>query len=204
MKQKYIIKAESLSKRFGRQRLFKDISFQVGTGEALAVTGPNGSGKSTLVQILGGLQAPTRGKVEFICNDRVLEKYHLNSHYGFISPLINPYDELTGLENIHFGLSGPPREEKINQLLESFRLFPQRNKAVRFYSSGMKQRLKFIISIINDPPVLFLDEPGTNLDREGKEIIYSYIKSAMKEKLIVMATNEKEEVDLCSGEVRIA
>jgi ABC-type multidrug transport system ATPase subunit len=204
MNQKYTIKAESVSKRFGRQRLFKDINFQVETGSSLAVTGPNGSGKSTLVQILAGLQSPTKGAVEFVHNDRVLEKYHLNSHCGFISPLINPYDELTGIENIHFSVKGVPDEEKIKSLLESFKLSEQRNKSVRFYSSGMKQRLKFIISVINDPPVLFLDEPGTNLDREGKDVIYSYIKSVKKEKLIVIATNEKEEVTLCSGEVRIA
>lgn len=204
MKKKYIIKAESLSKRFGRQRLFKDINFQVMTGSSLAVTGPNGSGKSTLVRILAGLQAPTKGKAEFICNDKVLEKYHLNAHYGFISPLINPYDELTGIENIHFAVRGVPGEEKIKSLLEDFKLYEQRNKSVRFYSSGMKQRLKFIISVINDPPVLFLDEPGTNLDREGKKVLYSYLKGIMKEKLIIIATNEKEEVKLCGREVRIA
>ncbi len=204
MNKKYIIKANSLSKRFGRQRLFKEINFRVETGGSLAVTGPNGSGKSTLVQILAGLQAPTKGKVEFRQNDRVLEKYSLNAHYGFISPLINPYDELTGIENIRFSLKGAPDEEKIKSLLEDFKLFEQRNRIVRHYSSGMKQRLKFIISVINDPPVLFLDEPGTNLDREGKETIYSYIKNIRKDKLIVMATNEKEEVRLCGGEVRIA
>jgi heme exporter protein A len=204
MNRKYTINAHSLSKRFGRQRLFKDINFTVETGSSLAVTGPNGSGKSTLVQILAGLQSPTKGRVEIIHNDKALEKYHLNAHYGFISPLINPYDELTGIENIHFAVKGAPDEEKIKSLLESFKLYEQRNKSVRYYSSGMKQRLKFIISVINDPPLLFLDEPGTNLDREGKEILASYIKSVQDEKLIVMATNEKEEVALCGGEVRIA
>ncbi len=198
------IRADSLSKRFNKTLLFKGLSFSIKTGNSLSLTGPNGSGKSTLMQILAYIQKPTRGSVTFFQNEKKLEENDINRYIGFTSPLLNPYEELTGYENIYFVLRNKKDEAKILPLMEEFLLIKHKDKSLKYYSSGMKQRLKFICAVINDPPILFFDEPGTNLDRKGKDLIYSYIESVKKEKIIVIATNEEEEIRLCREDIKIA
>ena len=203
MDNSYKIEIDSISKRFNRLRLFKDLSFSLKTGDSMSISGSNGSGKSTLMQIIAGLQSPDKGKVTYSYNGKELLQNIVNTHIGFSSPLLNLYEELTGIENIHFALRKPVEKDKITSMLELFKLENHRNKSVKYYSSGMKQRLKFIASVINDPVILFLDEPGTNLDKEGKELIYSYIKKVKKDKIIVIATNEEDEAALCREDLKL-
>jgi len=200
----YSITGESLAKRFKRQRLFRDISLTLDTGRSLSLTGPNGSGKSTLMQILAGIQQPTKGRVKYRCGGMDIPAGEAYRYMGFTSPVLNPYDELTGYENIRFASRGAAGKEGIASLLEKFQLYEHRDKSLRYYSSGMKQRLKFILAVINDPPILFLDEPGTNLDRKGKDSLYSFIDEIRDKKIIIIATNEKEEVSLCREEQNLA
>lgn len=199
----YSIAGDSLSKRFRRQSLFKGISLSLKTGASLSITGPNGSGKSTLMQILAGIQSPSKGRVIYGCNDREISPARAGRHMGFASPALNPYDELTGYENILFASQGKTGKEGIEDLLQRFLLWEHRDKSLRYYSSGMKQRLKFILAVVNRPPILFLDEPGTNLDRAGKDVLYSYMDEIRESAIIVIATNEKEEVALCREELSI-
>ena len=109
----YKIVSKSLAKKFTRKPLFKDISFTLETGNSLCLAGPNGSGKSTLLQIIAGLKSPTRGSVDFYHNDERIENEIINNHIGCSSPVINPYDDLTGIENIEFVLDGTHRNSDI-------------------------------------------------------------------------------------------
>ena len=194
----FTIETTGITKRFNKNLLFKDLAFSIKTGESLAVTGPNGSGKSTLLEIISGIQKSIKGKIEYRYNEEVVASNEIFNYIGFSSPLINPYSELTGLENILFACGSRKNVlTKTEELLERFDLYKHKNKCLKRYSSGMKQRLKFLIAILGDPPVLLLDEPGTNLDRKGKDLIYSYIDSVKEERLIVIATNEDEEAMLC-------
>jgi len=202
--QLYNITAKSLSKKFNRLSLFRGIGFEYKTGDSISITGPNGSGKSTLLQIIAGIKSPSSGKVEYSTDGSIIEKHDLYKYAGFISPLVNPYDELTGYENIQFSLRKKMDNSDINSILERFHLQGHENKIAKYYSSGMKQRLKFICAIINEPSILFLDEPGTNLDRSGKDLIYSYVDSVRDEKLIFIATNEGEERELCREVIDLA
>ena len=197
------IEAKSLKKRFGRNKLFKDVSFSLGVGDSLSITGPNGSGKSTLLKIIAGLQSPTGGNVNYRSGEEIFQPVDLIDLIGFTSPLINPYDDLTGMENINF-IMKEKKEGPVIAMLEKFNLAEHKDKKVRFYSSGMKQRLKLIITLLNDPLILLLDEPGTNMDRKGKDEIYSYLELIRKEKLIIIATNDKEEENLCREGLSLA
>jgi heme exporter protein A len=196
----YTIVARDIYKSFGRTALLRKINVSLTTGESLAVTGPNGSGKSTLLMILAGLQKPNRGSVTLAASAEI---HHDDwpAHIGYTGPLVNPYDELTGVENIMF--AGTGAGARMDALLQRFNLADHRDKKTRHYSSGMKQRLKIILSVINDPPVLMLDEPGTNLDADGKEILRSYIDSVRSNKLIIIATNDPDEQALCGGGIRL-
>ncbi len=198
----YTITVNELTRKFGRTLLFRDISLSIATGQSLCITGPNGSGKSTLLKILGGLLNPTSGSV-VIASGNPIERHLWIDHIGYTGPLVNPYDELTGIENLSFALKEGDATGKARQLLEHFKLDRHGDKKVRHYSSGMKQRLKIILAILNDPPLLLLDEAGTNLDSGGASILHGYLESVRKRKIIILATNDTAEEKLCSEVIRL-
>ncbi len=196
----YRIETRGVSKKFRRLSLFRDISFELKGGSSFAITGPNGSGKSTLLQIMAGIQAPTKGNVDRLENELSLELTVFHRLLGFVSPLIHLYGECTGIENIEFALGSSDSRERADELLQYFGLMGHEKKVLKTWSSGMQQRLKLICALAKSPPFLFLDEPGTNLDRSGKKLLYDRIDAMKKEALVIIATNEPEEIALC-GEV---
>lgn len=198
----YRISGQGLTKKFGRNTLFKDISLSAATGESLSITGPNGSGKSTLMKILAGIQKPTAGNVDLAAGAPI-DRAQWLSHIGYTGPLVNPYDDLTGWENITFAARHADAGDRAGRLLESFGLGLHRDKKVKHYSSGMKQRLKLILAVLNDPPVLMLDEAGTNLDAAGTALLHSYLESVRKEKIIILATNDPLEEQLCGRTISL-
>jgi heme exporter protein A len=198
---KYKLDARDLSKKFNRAFLFEGIDLSRETSESLCVTGPNGSGKSTLLKILAGLQSPTKGDVCY-STDEDIDRNEWLDHIGYTGPLVNPYEDLTAWENIRFSLKRGS-ETAADSMLKKFDLSGHSDKKVKYYSSGMKQRLKIILAALNDPPVLILDEPGTNLDSAGREILYGYLDSVRKEKIIILATNDPAEEKLCGGVIRL-
>lgn len=198
------IRASSLSKKFVHHTVFRDIGFSICTGQSLAVTGPNGSGKSTLLEIIAGIQPPASGRIEFFYNDILIRQKDAAGHIGFISPKINPYKELTGIENIMFAAkSRGLKDIDIDESFRRFDLLKHKDKRVLHYSTGMKQRLKFMLAVIHDPGILILDEPGSNLDKNGKDIIYSSLEGCRGEKIIIIATNDEYEAKLCGKRISL-
>jgi len=192
-----------IAKSFSRKRLFRNITVELSGNNSLAVTGPNGSGKSTLVEIAAGIRRPDTGNVQLLIDGSAVDRKDFMKYAGFCSPRIFPYEDLSGYENILFALKKKDRMDTIDPMLERFLLLAHKNKPVRYYSTGMRQRLKFILAIINDPPVLFLDEPGTNLDDAGKTAMYDMIRELHDGHLIMIATNDTVERKLCDGEIRL-
>jgi ABC-type multidrug transport system ATPase subunit len=92
---------------------------------------------------------------------------------------------------------------KIFELLEKFDLYKHKDKAVKYYSSGMKQRLKIIHALIHDPKILMLDEPCSNLDTKGRDIVYQIINEIKSDKILIIATNELEDINLCSEGINL-
>lgn len=202
----FTIEADRIGKRFNSFNVFKGLSFTANTGSSIAVTGPNGSGKTTLLEIIAGIQRPTVGEIKYRLDGEEIKRDVFPSLLGFSSPKINPYNELTGSENIQFALKSRKiicTDADLNRLLEMFNLKKEKNKSVRYYSSGMKQRLRLILAVLHNPQILLLDEPGSNLDRLGKDIIYTYLDSVRSKKIIVIATNEKEEANLCNERLEL-
>lgn len=198
----YTIEARDVFKSFGRTPLLRNVSVALSTGESLAVTGPNGSGKSTLLMILAGLQKPNRGSVSHRAPADI-PRDDWPAHIGYTGPLVNPYEDLTAVENILFAARGAAAGDRIESLLLQFNLADHRDKKLKHYSSGMKQRLKIILAVFNDPPVLILDEPGTNLDADGKQNVYSFIETVRSKKIVIIATNDPAEASICGGGIRL-
>ena len=198
----YILQARGLARTFNRALLFRGLDITVATGGSFCVTGPNGSGKSTLLKILAGLLSPSEGSVAYAAGVNI-PREEWPAHIGYTGPMVNPYDELTAFENIEFALRRPDGLAGARALLDHFDLARHGEKKLKHYSSGMKQRLKIILSLVNDPPVLILDEPGTNLDDAGRELLVARIEAVRKEKIILLATNDAREEKLCSGGIRL-
>lgn len=198
-----LIRAQGITKRFNRLTLFKDIQVSLEMGQSLAITGPNGSGKSTLLEIIAGVRAPTSGDIQYLIDDERIDNKKIMDYSGFQSPRINPYIELSGYENVQFVSGSRIDHPALMDLFKRIGLFDHRNKKVKFYSSGMKQRLRILLAILRDPPILFLDEPGTNLDDSGKRVVFSYLKSVMKSKIVLIATNEESEATLCGMRIHL-
>lgn len=192
------IETEKVEKKFANTLLFKNLSLTLARGDSFYITGPNGAGKSTLLQILAGIQRPTSGDVIHRVNGNRIDIELFREFYGFTGPQVNPYDMLTSMENLRFSSSGTVNEGLMIEYLERFGLYRHRAKPVKYYSSGMKQRLKLIHALIKDPEVLLLDEPCSNLDTKGRNILYTILDEIKKDKIMIIATNESEDINLCS------
>lgn len=202
-KNHYRIEITNLAKMFSSVSIFTDINAAFSSGMSCAITGPNGSGKSTLLEVVAGIKRPSQGAVDFILNDVSMEKKYLWNHIGFVSPRINLYNELSGLENIEFVTSSHEGNYDITAYFKRFDLFEQKEKQVGHYSTGMKQRLKIIAALVRDPGILLLDEPSSNLDGHGKELLLSYLGSVREEKIIIIATNDEQEARFCNEVIRL-
>ncbi len=199
--------ADHLFKRFGSRKVINDISFELTTGDSIAVVGPNGSGKSTLLMMLLSALHPTKGTVGFFEEQTRLDDSAVRSKTSLVSPYLNLYDTLTAEENLVFftTVSGSYITGKnISGLLAKVGLEGRGSDQVGTYSSGMKQRLKYAVALLNKPAFLFLDEPTSNLDDAGKKIVHDVIEEYRSQAIIVIATNEQEEQSYARQLCRIA
>jgi heme exporter protein A len=196
----------NLAKRFGALKVFSDINFELETGGSIAIVGPNGSGKTTLMMtLLAGLR-PSKGEVIYRQDDRTLIDDEVRNYTSLVSPYLNLYDNLSAEENMKFFATVSGRNitgKEIDEMLVRVGLEGRGMNLVREYSSGMKQRLKYAVAILKEPPFLFLDEPTSNLDDNGKEIVTGIINEYRDRSIIVIATNEKEEYDLAGQLCRV-
>lgn len=198
----YSVKALALNKYFGRRLIFRDLNFDFRTPGIYGIAGANGSGKSTLVKIIAGLNSPSSGKIVHTSEGKDIKPENLHNHLGFVSPYLILYDEFSAIENLtHFAnIRGIEfNKEKADYLLALFLLSGRRNDLVKEFSSGMKQRLKFIFALIHSPEIIILDEPTSNLDNEGKEKVYTLVRKEAESSIIIIASNEAADLAVCSS-----
>jgi heme exporter protein A len=200
----YELRVESLEKKFGRRLIFRGISFEIKERGIFGIAGSNGSGKSTLVKTIAGLIAPSEGRVIHSLNGKGIEAEKLHNHIGFVSPYLVLYDEFTASENLDHvlkirGVKG--NKERIEYLLKEFKLFHRKDDMVKTYSSGMKQRLKFIFSLVHEPELLIYDEPTSNLDEEGKGAVYKIVEEEGEKNVVIIASNEATDLALCNEKI---
>ena len=198
-----------VGKRYDERVVFRGVSGSAEPGGVLALTGPNGSGKSTLVAILCGLVRPTRGEVRYLGGaGEELDRDRWRRHIGVVAPGMTVYEELTGMENLRFfaqlrGLDEPAA--RCRRCLEEVGLDPGRSTPVRGYSTGMLQRLKIAHAMLHEPAVLFLDEPGSNLDPAGQDWLEGWVRSLLEGgRTIVLATNDRREMAWGTQSVALA
>ena len=197
----YSLQSDSLSKSFGRRLIFSNINFQWQEKGIFGISGPNGSGKSTLVKIIAGLISASKGKLIHKNSGGEIIPEKLHNHIGFVSPYLVLYEEFSAWENLKIfaEIRGVTFDEaRVLFYLNEFLLENRKDDLVKTYSSGMKQRLKFIFALMHSPEVLIFDEPTSNLDDDGKKVVYKIINDEGKQRVVIVASNETRDLELCN------
>jgi ABC-type multidrug transport system ATPase subunit len=185
-------------KRFNRQWIFRHFNYQFFSSQAYAITGPNGSGKSTLLQFIAGALMPSEGKIAYY----TLDDEPKTEFFPFLSiaaPYLETIEEMTANEFFSFHHQFKPLMSGMtfSHILEKVGLKDAADKQIRYYSSGMKQRLKLAQAFFSDTPILLLDEPTTNLDGSGIAMYQELIKDFAAERLLIISSNDPMEYSFC-------
>jgi ABC-type multidrug transport system ATPase subunit len=213
-----MIHLDNVGKRFRYEWIFKGMSQTFEAGEKYAILGPNGSGKSTLMKVLSGHLSPSVGDLSFsYFTENKTEKLAIEDvykHISYAAPYIDLIEEMTLVEMIEYYFSFKKIRKGLTtkDLIEILDFKKSINKQIRFFSSGMKQRLKLVLAICADTPILLLDEPTTNLDAQGVAWYQQLISENMGllsentegvSRLIVVASNIEHDYHFCSKFINI-
>lgn len=192
-------------KRFNRDWIFRHLSYTFHTGNSYAIIGPNGSGKSTLLQLLAGALAPSEGKAEWSEAEKSVDPDTVYRHTSICAPYLELVEEMTATEFLQFHgkfknfLSGV----SIENMLAVIGLKEAAHKQIRYYSSGMKQRVKLAQAFFSDTAVLLLDEPCTNLDEAGYQLYYRLVNDYGQGRLVVVSSNDEKEFGFCAERIKV-
>lgn len=201
------IKLEHISKRFIHHWIFKELDLTLNNQDKLVIKGGNGSGKSTLLQIIAGYQSPTKGKITFTINGKTEENENIFRLLTIAAPYLELIEDFSFSESIaHQQLFKPFKRNLTNDAIirASGISLSDAQKPLSTFSSGMKQRAKLTLAILADSPLLLLDEPCSNLDKNGIQWYREMIQIYGKEKTIVVCSNDQtHEFDFCEREISI-
>lgn len=193
------IQLEKIGKKFNKDWIFRNVNTTFQFNETYAIIGSNGSGKSTLLQIILGFIEPTEGNIKLEMIDTSITSNHFST-FSIAAPYVELIEEMTALEFLNFHL----RFKKIinnyscEDVLNKVQLGKAMNKQIRFFSSGMKQRLKLAQAFFSDTSILLLDEPCSNLDKQGIELYHDLINNYSKNRLVIICSNDEHEYSFCS------
>jgi ABC-2 type transport system ATP-binding protein len=199
-----VIAADDLVKHYGDVRAVDGISFDVARGEILGMLGPNGAGKTTTVEILEGLRTPDSGRATVLGLDAARQSGQLKERIGVQLQTAALYPNLTVTEVIDLFRSFYERSRPTGELIEALDLGERRGAQTKVLSGGQQQRLSVALALVNDPEVLFLDEPTTGLDPQARRALWDLVGS-LREKgtTILLTTHYMEEAEQLCDRVAI-
>lgn len=200
-------------KRFNRDWIFRHLHYNFSPAHSYAITGPNGSGKSTLLQTIAGATAISEGSIHYHGGTaHVATPGTLNAaippdlaykRLSLCAPYLDVIEEMTVTEFLHFHAAFKPFLLPIPAIIEKVGLATAAHKQIRYYSSGMKQRVRLAQALFSDTSVLLLDEPCTNLDADGIALYRRLIAEYTAHRLLVVSSNDVQEYDFCEEKINI-
>lgn len=208
-------------KRFNRDWIFRHVTYTFTTNNSYAITGPNGSGKSTLLQVLSGAMQLSEGVIQFTLagnaaiennvsqktsgGDSLPGNLQAYPHVSISAPYLEIVEEMNLKEFLEFHQHFKPffPSLSIEQIIATIGLEKAVNKQIRYYSSGMKQRVKLAQAIFSDTPLILLDEPCTNLDAAGVELYHRLVHSYCANRLVIISSNDETEYSFCTERINI-
>jgi ABC-type multidrug transport system ATPase subunit len=201
------ISLQQTGKRFNRDWIFRKLDYTFQSGKSYAITGPNGSGKSTLLQVIASSTNVSEGSVVYkseIRNQKSeISSEDIYQHISIVAPYLEVIEEMSAKEFLQFHSSFKNLTHPIDEILSIIGLEKAADKQIRYYSSGMKQRIKLAQAIFIDAPILLLDEPCTNLDKTGYDLYHQLIENYCSNKLVIVSSNDENEMDFCGNKLSI-
>lgn len=199
------IQLQSAGKRYRLDWIFRGLDFSFEKGQRYAVLGPNGSGKSTFLKVLSGHLSLSKGAILFENQRKKVEPDEVYRHISYAAPYIELIEEFTLEEALKFHASLKPLLPNFSpaKLYDLLALPRARSKEIRFFSSGMKQRVKLALAVCSDTPVLLLDEPATNLDVQGVDWYKNLVAEYAADRLVVIASNDPHDAEFCPVHLNI-
>ena len=192
-------------KRYNREWIFRGFEFEFESGKSYAITGPNGSGKSTLLQAIGGALLLSEGTVSYQYGSLVVSPENAFQYLSIAAPYLELIEEMSVLEFLDFHQNFTPLlpEKTVRGIIEEVGLEKAADKQIRYYSSGMKQRVKLAQAIFSDVPVVLLDEPCTNLDKTGIQLYQSLVARYCQGRTVIVSSNDELEYGFCDTSLSI-
>ena len=223
------IQLTDTGKRFNRDWIFRHFTFNFQSSNSYAITGPNGSGKSTLLQCIAGSTNLSEGEISYFSlvissvagnlqspqsdfssasqprNNEQIQEENIHRQIAIVAPYLELIEEMTANEflKFHFSFKKIIPGISFSQILTEIGLEKAAGKQIRYFSSGMKQRLKLAQAVFANVPVILLDEPCTNLDKNGYDLYHRLIQKYCTQKLIIVSSNDVNEYDFCKERISI-
>lgn len=198
------IDLKDAGRRFNKEWIFRNFTYSFHSAGKYAILGPNGSGKSTLLSVILGSLAPSEGTIIYTGEQEIpVEKIY--KQISFAAPYLDLVEEFTLQETIDFHFKFKNFHPDINavQLMDLLGLGKAQDKALKYFSSGMKQRTKLALACCTDTPILLLDEPTSNLDRQGMAWYQELINRFSTDRLVFVGSNQEEEYSFCAHQIQI-
>jgi ABC-type multidrug transport system ATPase subunit len=193
------IVAEQIGKKYRKEWIFRQVNLSFTAGTSYTFVGPNGSGKSTLLQVLAGSLPATEGTLTYSFGNRIIEADNWFRQVSLAAPYLELVEELTLHELLVFHQTFKPFKAEITPKIAADRLLLShaRHKEIKYFSSGMKQRVKLGLAFFSNSPVVILDEPTANLDRQGAAWYHEQVRQLDPNQLLLIGSNQPDEYDFC-------
>ncbi|MBU0695347.1 MAG: ABC transporter ATP-binding protein [Bacteroidetes bacterium] len=197
---------EQISRRFNREWIFKNIDYSFDAGKSYAILGINGSGKSTLLQVISGSLSPSSGQLIYQLEGKEIPVEQVFKHLSIAAPYLELIEEFTLFEILDFHFQFKVRLNNLanEQLIKLLDMENSATKQIKYFSSGMKQRVKLVLALCSDTPILLLDEPTSNLDEQGIEWYISLINQFANNRLVIVCSNQAHEYEFCDYQLKLS
>lgn len=201
------ISLQNVGKRYNHEWIFRGISHTFKQNEHTVIRGANGSGKSTLLQVILGSTVASEGELSYSANGKEMKVEESLGLFSLATPYLELIEEFTLIEMLEFHQKMQPFKAglSIDSIIETLYLTGSKNKAIKYYSSGMKQRVKLGLALLSDTPFVLLDEPTSNLDAVAIEWYTNLVEENKEDRIIMVCSNDqKDEFSFCEKELNLA
>jgi ABC-type multidrug transport system ATPase subunit len=200
------INLEHIGRRFNREWIFRDVNYVFESGNSYAILGANGAGKSTILQVISGSLSSSEGTISYSKGGVLLNPENVFEHLSMAAPYLELIEEFSLRELIDFHFRFKKYRSGLDRdlMIELMGLKHSEHKAIKNFSSGMKQRVKLGLAFCSDTEMVLLDEPASNLDQQGLEWYLSLVEKYTEDRILIICSNQLQEYSFCKNQLNVA
>ena len=200
------INLEHIGRRFNREWIFRDVNYVFESGSSYAILGANGAGKSTILQVISGSLSSSEGTISYSKDGVLLNPENAFEHLSMAAPYLELIEEFSLRELIDFHFRFKKYRSGLDRdlMIELMGLKHSEHKAIKNFSSGMKQRVKLGLAFCSDNEMVLLDEPASNLDQQGLEWYLSLVEKYTEDRILIICSNQLQEYSFCKNQLNVA